>query len=165
MGWIKHLITSILMASALSACAGSEGAPTHSWEVTALNGDKMIGCLAVDVKPDMIGYYDLSQFPDFSLETFEALEVDYDTFRRTGETRVELTHMKGSRVKGYPDPEKLRRKCNHYPLPESFRKRDYLFGPITAPRITTVEYRLYEEDGKFIFVDAYTSENECHNCK
>jgi len=48
MASINHgLAAALICIGMLTACAPKkEGADTHVWNVTALNGDKMTGCLA-----------------------------------------------------------------------------------------------------------------------
>ena len=75
MGWINQSLTAISCLGILIACAPKkEGANTHAWEVTAKNGDKMVGCLAEDVTPDILGYIDI----DLRVQTVRAVVVQIE---------------------------------------------------------------------------------------
>ncbi len=120
MALINHGLAALACAGVLMACAPKKvGADTHVWNVTAQNGDKMTGCLAEDVKPDVLGYIDIEALPDFNITTFEAFESGYEEYKATGKSQ---THLVGSPFATHPFGLRETREdgikhCDAYPSP------------------------------------------------
>ena len=156
MGWIKQSLAAISCLGILIACAPKkEGANTHAWEVTAKNGDKMIGCLAEDVKPDVLGYIDIEALPNFDIKTFEGFESGAEEYLKTGKIQTHLVDV----TNGSSHPAGLRwtredkiRHCTSYPPPEG--SIEWSFFQQTGE--FSVVYRLFSLGDKFVFIDART---------
>ena len=157
MGWINELSVSLICVSLLMACAPKkEGADTHVWSVTAQNGDKVVGCLAEDVTPDVVGYIDIEALPNFDIATFENMEVGLDQHLKTGEHKVYLTEWSGG---GHPAGLKWKREdkikhCESYPPPKGASEW-YFSQQISG---ISVQYRLFSLGDKMVFIDARTRE-------
>ena len=157
MGWINQSLTAISCLGILIACAPKkEGANTHAWEVTAKNGDKMVGCLAEDVTPDILGYIDIESLPDFDIATFEALSIGVEEWEKSGK---KVTRSGLANWSQYSHPIGLRdtgedkiKHCDAYPPPKG--TTEWYFSQHTDD--FSVEYRLFSLGDKFVFIDART---------
>jgi len=159
MALIKQSLAAILCLGMLIACAPKkEGAPTHIWNVTAQNGDKMVGCLAEDVTPDVLGYIDIEALPNFDIKTFEALKIGIEEWEKSGKTVIRSGLANRSKVhhpfggKSHPQEEKFRH-CASYPSPKG--ATEWYFFQFKYSE-TTVAYRLFSVGEKMVFIDART---------
>jgi len=157
MALINQSLTAISCLGILIACAPKkEGANTHAWEVTAKNGDKMVGCLAEDVTPDILGYIDIESLPDFDIATFEALSIGVEEWEKSGK---KVTRSGLANWSQYSHPIGLRdtgedkiKHCDAYPPPKG--TTEWYFSQHTDD--FSVEYRLFSLGDKFVFIDART---------
>lgn len=156
MAWIKRSLVAFTCLGLLTACSPKKaGADTHEWSVTALNGDKMTGCLAQDVKPGMLGYIDIEALPDFDVATFESLSVGLDESERTGKKRsylVDMTNVHHPLGAWGEHREDKIKHCNAYPAPKG--ATEWYFSQQTGELI--VKYRLFSIGDKMVFIDART---------
>ena len=157
MALIKQSLAAIACLGILIACGPKkEGANTHAWEVTAKNGDKMIGCLAEDVTPNVLGYIDIEALSDFNITTFQALMIGIDEWEKSGKkvTRSGLANMSRTHhPAGLRDTREDKiRHCDAYPPPKG--TTEWYFSQHTDD--FSVEYRLFSLGDKFVFIDART---------
>ncbi len=151
---INRGLAALICVGLLTACAPKKvGAETHLWNVTAQNGDKMVGCLAEDVTPDVLGYIDIEALPDFNITTFEGLNTTYEESRKPnipyrGLANRSRTHHPW----GFRDTREDKIKhCGAYPAPQG--ATEWNLFVITNTK-TTVEYRLFSLGEKMVFIDA-----------
>ncbi len=152
---INHGFAALICGGMLMACAPKKvGADTHVWNVTAQNGDKMTGCLAEDVTPDVLGYIDIEALPDFNITTFETFEVEYKQGERTGKAQRGLSNMSRTHHPwGFRSTiEDKIKHCDAYPQPSGTTDR-YL---TLYSKDITVEYRFFSLGEKMVFIDART---------
>ena len=116
----------------------------------------MTGCLAEDVKSDMLGYIDIEALPSFDIQTFKDLQFDLDDWLAAGKkgTRSGLANMSRSH-----HPAGLRSKredkikhCDAYPPPKG--SIEWYFSQHTGE--LAVKYRLFSLGDKMVFIDART---------
>ena len=156
MALIKQSLAAILCLGMLIACGPKkEGADTHAWEVTAQNGDKMVGCLAEDVTPDLLGYIDIEALPNFDVKTFENFESGANEYLKSGKIQTHLVDMSnaGSHPAGlrWKREDKIRH-CEAYPPPEG--TKEWYLSKRTGD--LAVRYRLFSVGEKMVFIDART---------
>lgn len=157
---IRYCNTVFISICLLAACAPQKvGADTHVWNVTAKNGDKMTGCLAEDIKPDVLGYIDIEALPDFNITTFDALTVDPVESMKTGKIKTYLANMSNTHhPAGLRDTREDKIKhCDAYPPPKGATEW-YFF----RTRYPSVEYRMFSLGDKMVFIDARIDKGRSH---
>ncbi len=152
---INRGLAALICVGLLTACAPKKvGAETHVWNVTAQNGDKMTGCLAEDVTPDILGYSDIEALPDFNITTFEAFNTTHEEAQKSGLPYRGLSNMsRAHHPWGFRSTREDKIKhCDAYPQPQGTTDR-YL---TVYNKDITVEYRFFSLGEKMIFIDART---------
>ncbi len=154
MALINHGLAALICIPMLTACAPKKvGAETHVWNVTAQNGDKMVGCLAEDVKPGVLGYIDIEALPDFNITTFEAFNVDLESRKRGIADRGLANRSRTHHPFGLRDTREDKIKhCDAYPAAQGATEW-YL---TLYMKDLTVGYRFFSLGDKMVFIDART---------